>query len=687
MESEAQARVAIDNLLHQAGWNLGLDKSNPINVELELNIKDKQSRKGTFADYLLKDESGFPLGIIEAKKSTIDPLSAKEQARNYAESLGIDIIILSNGEEHYMWNLAQGNPQQIFSFPSQSELQNLNDNKIDVEPLWEREIENDYIALSQYPEYEADPLLKEFGQDIGREMLVEKHGLRFMRPYQLDAVKSIQAATQKGKNRYLLEMATGTGKTLTAAAIIKLFLQTGNAKRVLFLVDRLELEDQTDIAFKKYFGSDYTSVIYKEDRRNWSAGHVVVSTVQSFTKDDRYAKIFKPTDFDLVISDEAHRSISGVSRSVFEYFYGYKLGLTATPKDYLKGVEFGELDPREQEIRQLKSTYITFGCESGEPTFRYDLISGVTDGYLINPKVADCRTEITSEMLSEDGYRVVITENGEEVEGVFGKKDFEKSFLSENTNRQFVETFFKNALTDPIIDAEGERLIGKTLVFAVSQKHATKLTQIFNEVADNLFPGKYRSDFAVQVTSVVTNSQQFTKDFSNNKLLGTDATLEDYETSKARVCVTVGMMTTGYDCPDLLNLCMCRPIMSISEFIQIKGRGTRTHTFKWKHKHNGIEHEVKKEKQEFKIFDFFANFEYFDKDYDYDAKIEVTINMPTDNPGGGEDDLDSINLGLTLRGKSASWGVEILRVPTMGLLPILSAFLNKDAVNELPKGA
>ena len=159
-------------------------------------------------------------------------------------------------------------------------------------------------------------------------------------------------------------MATGTGKTLISAAIIKLFLRTGNAKRILFLVDRLELEDQAQKNFVQYLSNDFQSVIYKQNRDDWKKADIVVSTVQSLSSQDKYKKLFSPTDFDLVIADESHRAIGGNSRAVFEYFIGYKLGLTATPKDYLKNVDPQKLsakDPRAWERRQLLDTYTTFG--------------------------------------------------------------------------------------------------------------------------------------------------------------------------------------------------------------------------------------------------------------------------------------------------------------------------------------
>ena len=138
-------------------------------------------------------------------------------------------------------------------------------------------------------------------------------------------MRAIQDSVRKGNERFLFEMATGTGKTLVSAAVIKLFLRTGNAKRVLFLVDRLELEIQADKAFKEYIKNDFKSIIYKENRDDWRHAEIVVSTVQSLLFNNKFTRLFSPVDFDLVISDEAHRSIGGNARALFEYFVGYKL--------------------------------------------------------------------------------------------------------------------------------------------------------------------------------------------------------------------------------------------------------------------------------------------------------------------------------------------------------------------------
>jgi type I restriction enzyme R subunit len=423
-----------------------------------------------------------------------------------------------------------------------------------------------------------------------------------------------------GNNRFLFEMATGTGKTLIAAAVIKLFLRTSNTKRVLFLVDRIELEDQAEKAFTRYLKNDYQTAVYKRARYNWNNAEIVVSTVQSLN--DKYHQLFSPTDFDLVISDESHRSIGGNARAVFEYFSGYKLGLTATPKDYLKNIEnIDHRDPREVERRLLLDTYETFGCATGEPTFRYSLIDGVKEGFLINPIVADARTEITTQLLSDEGYAIQIEneETGELEDAIYTHRDFERKFYSKKTNRVFCETFIKHALRDPISDE-----IGKTIMFCVSQKHASRITQTLNEIAHEVFPDKYNSDFAVQVTSSIPGSQQFTINFANNNLNGETKWLDTYKSSKTRVCVTVGMMTTGYDCQDIQNLCLMRPIFSPTDFVQIKGRGTRTFTFTYKERNTFGEMEVATENKEaFKVFDFFANFEYFEEKFNYDEELKI----------------------------------------------------------------
>ncbi|ADR19314.1 DEAD/DEAH box helicase family protein [Calditerrivibrio nitroreducens] len=644
---EAKARIKINKLLEEAGWRFFDTEEGKANILLENNIKitekkldefgeDFEHTKNGFIDFLLLDDKGFPIVVLEAKAENKNPLFGKEQARKYAQSQGCRFVILSNGNIHYFWDLERGNPLLISKFPSPDAIQGYANFKPDKNRLIEEIVEEDYIVLTQKPDYKDDPSYK---NEATRQEFIIKNKLRFLRKYQLLAVKSIQNAVGEGKDRFLFEMATGTGKTLVSAAIIKLFLRTGNSRRVLFLVDRLELENQAYKAFREYLKNDYKTVIYKENRDDWHKAEIVVSTIQTFLSKNRYKRLFSPDDFDLVISDEAHRSIGGNSRAVFEYFIGYKLGLTATPKNYLKNIDItklGENDPRQLERRLLLDTYKTFGCADGEPTFRYSLIDGVRDGFLVNPIVVDARTEITTQLLADEGYAVTIQdEDGKDVEEIFDHKDFEKRFFSENTNKAFCKAFMENAIRDPITNE-----IGKTIVFCVSQNHAAKITQILNEMAHQIFPGKYNSDFAIQVTSSISDAQQFTINFANNNLSGSGNFDPSYKTSKTRVCVTVAMMTTGYDCPDILNLCLMRPIFSPTEFVQIKGRGTRKYNFA-----NDLTDLQRKnqigdiQKEHFKLFDFFANCEYFEEKFNYDEVLKLPAGA---NEGSEDNDLTSI---------------------------------------------
>ena len=651
MQKEAKARIKINNLLQKSGWRFFDDKNGKANIVLENNVKltkkaidalgnDFEKTSNGFVDFLLLDEEGFPYAVLEAKSEDRDPLDGKEQARKYAQSLNVRFIFLSNGNLHHFWDLERGNPTVVIQFPTPKSLKHVEQFKPDMKRISDEKVEEDYIVLTQKPDYRSDP---RWINESGQKNLIDAEGLKFLRPYQLRAIEALQESARKGNDRYLFEMATGTGKTLVSAAAIKLFLKTGNAKRILFLVDRLELEDQANKNFKKWLAKDYTTVIYKENRDDWRKAEIVVSTVQRLSFDNKYQKLFSPTDFDLIISDEAHRSIGGNSRAVFEYFVGYKLGLTATPKNYLKGIDPTKLnsrDPRAWERRQLLDTYKTFGCETEKPTFSYSLLDGVKEGYLVNPIVADARTEITTDLLSEKGYALMVeTEDGKEEEQVFFHTDFERKFFSDKTNKILCKTFIENALKDPLT---GE--IGKSIVFCVSQKHASKITQILNQFADQLYPGKYNSDFAVQVTSNIPSAQDFTVSFANNNLNGHTRFLEGYRSSKTRVCVTVGMMTTGYDCEDILNLCLMRPIFSPTDFIQIKGRGTRRYAFAHSEKEAGDVQEAKVQKDNFKLFDFFANCEYFEEKYDYDEIITLPPGTGTGGDGPGGVKIDEISV-------------------------------------------
>jgi type I restriction enzyme, R subunit len=625
---EAKARIKINNLLIQSGWVLDETSTTRANVHFESGVDIKSvgdnyenSSKG-YIDYLLLDNNNYPICVLEAKKESVHPLSAKEQSRDYAKGQNCRFIILSNGVSHYLWDTETGDPIIITEFPTQESLihrQGYNPNP--------QELINENIV----PEYLGE--------------------VKTLRYYQVEAIQAIQKAAQNGKDRYLLEMATGTGKTTTAAAICKLFLKTGNATRILFLVDRIELEDQAVKAFNDIFKNDYFVGTYKKG--NWNKQHIVVSTIQSLLASNRYRDEFKPIDFDLVISDEAHRSIGGNSRAVFEYFLGYKLGLTATPKNYIKGVDTKD-ESNNLEARKIRDTYKTFGCEGTDPTYKYDLKKGVTDKFLLNPFVIDARTEITTELLSKDGYNVIVEdEDGNSEDINFGSRNFERTFFNEDTNRVFCETILAQGYADPITYE-----FGKTLVFCVSRAHAAKITNILNQLANAKYPGKYKSDFAMQVTSDVINSQEFTKQFSANKLQGRSRFAEDefpdYDTGKARICVTVGMMTTGYDCPDLLNIALMRPIFSPSDFVQMKGRGTRKHDFKY------AETGQTATKDKFLLLDFFGNCEYFEKDFDYNKKLTLNVKQSSSTSTQDPKIVDSTNVGKVDAGQSDSIATETI---------------------------
>src|SRR5450756_1565883 len=329
---EATARIKINKLLESAGLRFFQDGNAPANIRLEPGVTIKstdldalgdnfeKTTKG-FVDFLLLDARGFPLLVLEAKAEDKNPLVAKEQARKYAKSQNCRFVILSNGNLHYFWDLERGNPYVITSFPTPASVIGYQQVTPNPQRLVEDPVGDDYIVLTQRPNYQFEAAWR---NEVERPGYIQANKLRFLRPYQLQAIHALQRDVNDGKDRFLFEMATGTGKTLTAAAVIKLFLRSGNARRVLFLVDRLELEDQARKAFKALLSADFQTVVYKENRDDWRRAEIVVTTVQSLLSYNKYQRLVAPTDFDLVISDEAHRSIGGNARAVFDYFIGYK---------------------------------------------------------------------------------------------------------------------------------------------------------------------------------------------------------------------------------------------------------------------------------------------------------------------------------------------------------------------------
>jgi type I restriction enzyme R subunit len=557
-QNEAFSRVLIDKALEFSGWDL----LNPKTVRFEMAGNSGR------ADYVLSGQRG-PLAVLEAKREDEDPYDHKEQARGYAQNLNAPFVILSNGKEHWFWNYTRldQDAYRIERLPSCEDLERLR------------------LKNLQPPR----PLLSEV---IGADYLKPfRHDLQ-LRRYQIEALDLV-AARFDGEHRrkFLLEMATGTGKTLLCAALIRRFLQTRNSERVLFIVDRIELAKQTLEDFNVVL-AEFKPVLFKTARRKPGellGSSVVVATIQSLMVDRRYREEFTPFHFDLVVNDEAHRSIYGDAREVVQFFQATRIGLTATPKAYLKNINLEELaaeNPLGLDARQLRDTYHYFGCKPGFPTYRYDIIDAVKDPegpFLCLPKIFDLRSDITTKALAAGGWAVVVNEQEES----FKIQDLERKILTPSRNRLMCESFLKEAQRDPA----GQ--LGKSIVFAVNQSHATKLTKIFNK----LQPGS-----AITITSRVKDASAIAKEFRDGK-------------RTERIAVSVDMLSTGYNCRDLLNIGLMRPVFSPTEYIQIKGRGTRLFTFK----HGNSSYD----KKHFFMLDFCAVAEYFEEKYDYTLPLKL----------------------------------------------------------------
>jgi type I restriction enzyme R subunit len=590
---EAFSRILIDKALEAAGWNL---TSGQVRFELD-------GRNGR-ADYVLCDDRGTAICVLEAKREDKDPYEAKEQARGYAENLRAPFIILSNGKDHWFWNherADQRDAYRIEHLPSHDDLKRLKFKNLQPpRPLLTEKIGPDY--------------LKTLRPDIG------------LRGYQIRAIDTVSKQfDEERKRKFLLEMATGTGKTLLCAALIRRFLKTRNAERVLFIVDRIELAKQTMEDFNVIL-REYSPVIFRTARHRPAellGSCVVVATIQSLMTDRRYRTEFTPFHFDLVINDEAHRSIYGDARECVQYFQATRVGLTATPKAYLKNVDLKRLredDPKSLEARQLRDTYHYFGCEPGQPTFRYDIIDASKDPegpFLCLPKIYDLRSDITTQALAEKGWTVTVDEREEN----FKIKDLERKIFVPERNRVMCEAFLKQAQKDP----SGQ--LGKSIIFAVNQDHATAITKMLNAIQPGL---------AVTITSRIKDSADIAKDFRDGK-------------RPERVAVSVDMLSTGYNCKDLLNVVLMRPVFSPTEYIQIKGRGTRTFTFRI-----GT---TEYEKKNYFLIDFCAVAEYFEEEYDYTLPLTVPASGRKAASGEGRSSTGPIPTASTVKDGSGTPGM------------------------------
>ena len=556
---EAFSRILIDQALRDSGWDLLYSDQ----VRFESSGRDGR------ADYVLNGKQGA-LCVLEAKREDLDPYDAKEQARGYAENVRAPFIILSNGREHWFWNYQRADQQDAYRIerlPSPRDLERLRlKNLQPPRPLMTEALGPDY--------------LRPFKQDVK------------LRRYQIKAIDEVSKQfDEAGKRKFLLEMATGTGKTLLCAALIRRFLATRNAERVLFIVDRIELVKQTMEDFDVVL-REYSPVVFKTARLHPSellGSCVVVATIQSLMVDRRYREEFTPFYFDVVINDEAHRSIYGDAREVVQFFQATRVGLTATPKAYLKNIDINKLgseNPKALEARELRDTYKYFGCEPGFPTFRYDIMDAVKDPegpFLCLPKIVDLRSDITTQALDEKGWAITINEQEEN----FKIRDLERKVFTPERNRVMCEAFLLHAQRDP----SGK--LGKSIIFAVNQTHATNLTKILNKIQPGL---------AVTITSRIPDAASIAKEFRDGR-------------RSERVAVSVDMLSTGYNCRDLLNIVLMRPVFSPTEYIQIKGRGTRLFTFRIGN--------TQYEKQYYLLLDFCAVAEYFEEKYDYSVPLKL----------------------------------------------------------------
>lgn len=572
-QKEAFSRVVIDRKLREAGWD----------IENAQQVVFEDHGAAGRADYVLRDSQGVPIAVIEAKSPDIDPYSAKKQARDYVELQYpmVDYIYLANDEKIYFWDLGHGDaiPADAgFFSPDDLERKRASGRVNNVEPLLQKEVTPEYFS-------DVSDVIKPYY-------------------YQIDAWNAIaKDYDEKQKRSFLLEMATGTGKTILASLIISKFLRTNNASRVLFVVDRQSLAIQTKAKFEQLLHNlSKVGVYWGGKHQNLLGSNVVVATIQTLQLHGK--KDFTPGAFDLIIHDEAHRSIySPEARAAVDYFVGaVKIGLTATPKDFLKNIDADQLsqdDPRALERRIQKDTYRYFDCENGVPTYRYTIQDGSKDGFLVEPVYRKAKTSLTYQALSDEG--ITKLDDVDLEEGTSLKiRDLERKVYFPRRNEAMMREFLDYADHAP----NGE--IGKTLIFAVSQNHAVALAKILNRLTP-----EYNGRFAEVITSRVKGAHDIAKEFA------------DIENKLPRVGITVDMLATGFDAPEVQNIVLARAIYDPTTYQQIKGRGTRLCS------------EINKER--FVIHDFAGVIDYFEEKHDWEAPLNTPAEKVRGTPpGGGE---------------------------------------------------
>ena len=526
--TEAFARVKIDALLEDAGWNLTDGSS----VLFEHALPD-----GTQADYVLCDRQGRPLAALEAKRASTDPIRAQDQGRHYAEQLGVPFVFLSNGEEvRFLDRETDAHAREIAGFYAQDDLERR---------IAARQVRRDLSTVA-----------------IDRKIVD--------RDYQIECIEALSSEVSRGRRKLLVEMATGTGKTRTAAAFVKRLFEAGVVTRVLFLVDRIALARQAEDAFTDHL-RDYPCHMLRPGRGFDRAKRITIATLQTMIAEYR---TLSPGYFDLVITDECHRSIYGKWSGVLRHFDSIQLGLTATPCT----VDADQF-PDPEDGLFVRDTLRFF--ELAEPTFRYPLRRAIREGHLVPYRIYKAMTVKTA---AEDGFEVRRDEldwsamdqrTRAEFEELFKAGDpirvdpraLERAFTIPERNRAMVREF-RDAHEKGFMGRDGVRrwpAWGKTIVFAVTRRHAETLAEMFDAHFADLkpHPATRYADFVVSDVGggPAPDASAIVKRFKE----------EEYP----RILVSVNMLDTGFDCPEVVNLVMARFTRSTILYRQMRGRGTR----------------------------------------------------------------------------------------------------------------
>ncbi|MEB3310909.1 MAG: DEAD/DEAH box helicase family protein [Snowella sp.] len=555
MSNETDARIIIDDQLRQAGWNPA-DKTHVLT-----EVKTDRGKP----DYVLLDQRGRSLAVIEAKKDAIDPYTAKQQALPYAQSLKAPFIFLTNGELIYFWDYLNDDARLIQSFFSRRDLERLVEMRSQRQPLAT-------IAIPEYYQREGET--------------------REVRPYQREAMQAMDHAIELGKRRFLMELPTGTGKTDLICLQIKRLIEAGIAEKILFLVDREQLAKQaretiTDI-LAQYDSYWLKPGIVRQEKQ------ITITLLQTMI--GRYTE-FTSGYFDIVIADECHRSIYGAWQTALTYFDAFHLGLTATPAGYID-----------------RNTFNFYQCRNEQPDFSYPIQEAFKTGYLVPYTFAEGITEILADGAEKDGVQ-------------YDPKAFERKWTNDDTNRLMMEEFDRLAWDNYLELAPYQKIgPGKSIVFAITKSHAARLTRYLNELHPEC-KGKY----AEVITSDVADADDLIRRFK----------YEDYP----QVAVSVDMLSTGFNCREVLHLVMACRIRSPILYQQIRGRGTRVAP------HIG--------KKRFMIYDFFKNHQYFN-DSDEDFFSGAGTGSSSGGSGGGpRPPRELIELGIGDRWKEAVQYVEI----------------------------